>query len=149
MARAQKSNQIATVERQLAERFEMWGSLGADLDKCPVRQVLDKLGDKWTVLILLAMCGRVVRFSQFQKSIPDISKRMLAQSLRQLERDGLISRKVFAAVPVRVEYKLTPLGQSFMTPVLGILQWVEQAQLQIVANRAHYDRDQGTSDEAV
>jgi DNA-binding HxlR family transcriptional regulator len=142
VARARKSNHQATAEEQLAERFELWGNSELDLEKCPVRQVLDKLGDKWTVLILLAMCRRVVRFSQLQRAIPDISKRMLAQSLRQLERDGLISREVFATVPARVEYTLTALGQSLMTPILGILQWVEQAQAQIAANRDRYDRSQ-------
>lgn len=142
MARARKSNHQATAEEQLAERFELWGNSGVHLEKCPVRQILDKLGDKWTVLILLAMCRRVVRFSQLQRAIPDISKRMLAQSLRQLERDGIISREVFATVPVRVEYKLTTLGQSFMAPILGILQWVEQSQSEIFANRELYDRSQ-------
>lgn len=142
MARERKSNHQMTAEEELAERFELWGNADVDLENCPVRQVLDKLGDKWTVLILLAMCRRVVRFSQLQRAIPDISKRMLAQSLRQLERDGLISRKVFATVPARVEYTLTALGQSFMTPILGILQWVEKAQAEIVASRERYEHAQ-------
>lgn len=142
MAREPRSNQSNSAEQALAERFESWGSMELDGSACPVRAVLDQLGDKWTVLILMALCRRVVRFSQLQRSIPDISKRMLTQSLRSLERDGLVSREVFASVPPRVEYKLTPLGQSFLAPVLGILQWAEQSHPEIRENRQRYDQTQ-------
>lgn len=146
MARAQIGNQQmkkkqSQAERSLAERFAQWQSHQGDFENCPVRGILDRLGDKWTVLILIALCGQVLRFSQLQRAIPDISKRMLAQSLRQLERDGMILRRIFPTIPPHVEYELTPFGKSFLEPLLGILRWSENAHPTILASRQRYDHE--------
>lgn len=146
MAREQISNhqakeKLSRAEQGLAERFALWQSLQLDVENCPVREILDRLGDKWTVLILIALCRQVLRFSQLQRSIPDISKRMLTQSLRMLERDGMITRRVFPTIPPHVEYELTKFGKSFLEPLLGILRWTEKAQSSIHANRQSYDRE--------
>lgn len=144
MAKEQISNRqtkkkLSLAERGLAERFAQWKNLQSDFENCPVREILDRLGDKWTVLILIALCGQVLRFSQLQRSIPDVSKRMLTQSLRLLERDGLILRRAFPTIPPHVEYELTEFGKTFLEPLLGILRWSENAQSIILANRQHYD----------
>jgi len=90
---------------------------------CPVRDVMDHIGDKWSSLLLFALAARPHRFGELKRAVPDISQRMLTQSLRDLQRDGLISRHVFATVPPSVEYRLTPLGRSFLKPLIGLVRW--------------------------
>jgi DNA-binding HxlR family transcriptional regulator len=80
------------------------------VENCPIRDVLDRLGDRWTVLVLHELSAGTLRFSEIRKRIADISPRMLAQTLRHLEQDGLVSREVFPTVPPRVDYALTSLG---------------------------------------
>ncbi|MFZ6758351.1 winged helix-turn-helix transcriptional regulator [Undibacterium sp. Ji50W] len=101
--------------------------LASDFDPamCPVRNVLDHISTKWTPLILLTLQSGALRFSQLHKQVPDISKRMLTQSLRDLERDGLLSRKVFPTKPPSVEYELTELGVSVMVPMGALVDWAE------------------------
>ena len=83
------------------------------LDACqPVRLILSRIGDKWSVLIVMALCGGPRRFNELKRSIDGISQRMLTLTLRSMERDGLITREVFPTTPPRVEYALTALGQS-------------------------------------
>src|SRR5689334_23150844 len=103
------SNAAATAHREL----EAWRSKGgaAPLDEvCPVRGVLDKLGDKWSMLVVLELSGGEKRFNEIRRLIPDISQKMLTQTLRLLQRDGLIEREVFPTVPPSVSYRLSPLG---------------------------------------
>lgn len=108
-------------------------------DRCPIRDVLDRLGDRWTTLVLLTLEeGGTLRFSQLKAGIEDISQRMLAQTLRRLEQDGLVSRTVYATVPPRVEYTLTPLGQSFMAPVHGLIRWAGEHHEQVRSARQAY-----------
>ena len=83
-------------------------------DRCPTRQVLDRIADKWTVMIVARLAQRTLRFGALKRDIGGISQKMLAQTLRGLERDGLVARTVFAEVPARVEYSLTPLGQTLV-----------------------------------
>jgi DNA-binding HxlR family transcriptional regulator len=90
---------------------------------CPVRDVLDHIGDKWTTLIVLTLSARPYRFGELRRSIPDISQRMLTQTLRDLQRDGLVSRHVFPTLPPSVEYRLTPLGTSLLAPLSELIQW--------------------------
>jgi DNA-binding HxlR family transcriptional regulator len=90
---------------------------------CPVRDVLDHIGDKWTTLIVLTLSERPYRFGELRRSIPDISQRMLTQTLRDLQRDGLVSRHVFPTLPPSVEYKLTPLGTSLLAPLAELIGW--------------------------
>jgi DNA-binding HxlR family transcriptional regulator len=95
---------------ELAQKFAEWQARKLDGSLCPVRDVLDRVGDKWTMLVLIAMAGHSLRFSKLHRAVPDISKRMLTQTLRDLERDGLVLRRVFPTKPPSVEYELTDLG---------------------------------------
>ena len=101
------------------------GATADDPMRCPVRQVLDKIGDKWSVLLIITLAKRSHRFGQLRRAIPDISQRMLTQTLRDLQRDGLVSRHVHPTVPPSVEYRLTPLGQSLMEPLSHLIRWSE------------------------
>lgn len=106
---------------------------------CPIRDVLDRIGDRWSVLVLLKLeANGSVRFSSLNSLIPDISKRMLASTLRRLEQDGLVLRTVFAVIPSRVDYALTPLGRSFLTPMHGLVDWAKSNQESVYAARAAY-----------
>jgi DNA-binding HxlR family transcriptional regulator len=92
--------------------------------KCPIRDVLGRLGDRWTILILDELRQEpALRFSQIAARVGDISERMLAQTLRHLEEDGLVSRTVYPTTPQRVDYSLTPLGHSLIGPLSGMIGW--------------------------
>ncbi|HVZ02542.1 MAG TPA: helix-turn-helix domain-containing protein [Dongiaceae bacterium] len=123
----------------LAERFQVWQASSFDLTLCPVRDVLDRVGDKWTTLMLIALTAGPMRFGALRRAVPDISKRMLTQSLRCLERDGMISRQVFPTKPPSVEYRLTPLGQSILEPLAQLVSWAEARHGDIKAARARFD----------
>lgn len=94
-------------------------------EDCPTRRVLDFIGDKWSVLIIGLLEAKPQRFSELQRSIGGISQKMLAQTLRTLERDGLVERTVYAEVPPRVTYALTPLGETLCAPLAAIRVWAE------------------------
>lgn len=104
-----------------------------------VRDVLSRVGDKWSLIVVNRLDAGPRRFTAIQDEIEGISHRMLTRTLRGLERDGLVSRHVFAEVPPRVEYALTPLGRSFGEPVRAIVEWVEAHQQTVEANRAEFD----------
>lgn len=105
------------------DRLQLWKDEGQDLANCPVRHVLDHLAAKWTTLILLELAQGPARFNAIGRALPDISKRMLTQSLRDLERDGLIAREVFPTKPPSVEYQLTEMGQSLLGPLGVLIDW--------------------------
>ena len=90
---------------------------------CPSRQVFDLIGERWAALVLLALHGQPQRFSALRRWIEGISQKMLTQTLRACERDGLVRREAFATVPVTVEYSLTPLGESFCEVIEGLRAW--------------------------
>ncbi|ATS37367.2 helix-turn-helix transcriptional regulator [Xanthomonas campestris pv. trichodesmae] len=113
-----------------------------DATKCPVRDVLDQIGDKWTLLILLTLIPGPSRFSAIQRAVPDISKRMLTQTLRNLERNGMITRKVYATKPPSVEYALSKLGIALLGPVSQLLTWAGENHGSIRAARERFDRAQ-------
>jgi DNA-binding HxlR family transcriptional regulator len=98
---------------------------GFDPGNCPVRDVLGHLGDKWSTLIIGLLGDKAHRFGELRRAIPDISQRMLTQTLKDLQRDGLVDRTVFATVPPSVEYRLTPLGQSLLRPLGILIEWAE------------------------
>jgi DNA-binding HxlR family transcriptional regulator len=114
-------------------------ALGVRASDCPVRDVLDRIGDKWSTLLLLALAAEPLRFSALHRAVPDISKRVLTQTLRHLERDGLIQRTVYPTKPPSVEYKLTPLSQSLMGPLGTLLGWAEKSHADIRAARKRFD----------
>lgn len=104
------------------------------------------IGDKWTLVVIAALVEREERFTTLLRRIDGISHRMLAKTLRDLERDGLVSRTVHAEVPPRVEYGLTPLGRTLLTPIDGLVRWVDEHGATVLANRAAYgSREQPTS----
>jgi DNA-binding HxlR family transcriptional regulator len=101
-----------------------------------IREVLDRIGDKWTVLIISTLGENVLRYSELHASVPGISQRMLTQTLKKLERDGLIMRTAYAEVPPRVEYELTDLGRSLMNAVMAMAGWAATHHSEIASNRA-------------
>jgi DNA-binding HxlR family transcriptional regulator len=110
---------------------------------CPLREVLDRIGDKWSVLVISVLGDGRQRFSDLQRGIDGgISQRMLTRTLRSLERDGLVTRTVHPEVPPRVEYDLTPLGRTLLGPVNMLADWADEHRPVIRANRRHYDTEQ-------
>lgn len=106
--------------------------------QCPVRDVLDRLGDRWSTLVLQALAGGPQRFSALQRAIDDVSKRMLAKTLRTLEEDGLVARTVFPTKPPAVEYALTTLGSSFVPHIDALVAWADHHHDAIRAARARF-----------
>lgn len=106
-------------------------------ERCPVRNILSRLGDKWTMLVMLALqANGTMRFGEIQKSIDDISHRMLAVTLRMLETDGMVVRTVYAEVPPRVEYALTQRGLSLMPHIQALVEWAQENIDGIFADRS-------------
>ncbi len=108
------------------------------INHCPIRNVLDRLGDQWTILVLLELAKGTCRFTVLRRAIPDISPRMLSLTVRRLEQDGLISRQVFPTIPPRVEYSITPLGKSFMDSLTGVVHWAAEHFSEVLAARDAY-----------
>jgi DNA-binding HxlR family transcriptional regulator len=106
---------------------------------CPGRQILDRIGDTWSVLIMLALADGPRRYSQLAARIGGISPKMLTQTLRGLERDGMISRTVFAVVPPRVDYALTELGGSLLGPLGALERWARAHMSDVASARTSYD----------
>ena len=110
-----------------------------DSSGCPVRTVLDRFGDKWSVLIILNLgYGGTLRFTELKSQIEGISQRMLTVTLRSLEQDGLVVRTVYPEVPPRVEYGLTPLGYGLLEQMLALANWSSAPMADILAARARY-----------
>ncbi|WP_137844410.1 helix-turn-helix domain-containing protein [Microbacterium sp. 2FI] len=104
-----------------------------------IRDVLDRVGDKWSLLVVATLRDERLRFSELQRHIPGISQRMLTLTVRQLERDGLITRTVYAEVPPRVEYELTDLGGTLITLAMALADWAIENHPHIEESRAAYD----------
>ncbi|MFE7130297.1 winged helix-turn-helix transcriptional regulator [Streptomyces sp. NPDC057638] len=109
-------------------------------EDCEVRQILDRVADKWSLLVIALLDCRVMRFTELRREINGVSQRMLTVTLRHLERDGLVRRTVHPVVPPRVEYALTPLGRTLHTTIRSLVLWTEEHQQEIAAARASYDR---------
>ena len=128
-----------THNSSLARSFDVWRANGLDPAACPVRDVLDRIGDKWTMLIVAALATAPRRFGELQRAVPDISKRMLTQTLRGLERDGLATRHVFPTKPPSVEYRLSVLGMSVLSPLAALVDWAERSHADILHARGQFD----------
>lgn len=110
------------------------------IEICPIRNVVARFGDKWSLLVLLVINGKgVVRFNELGRLIPDISTRVLSTTLKTLEADGLIDRKVYAQVPPKVEYTLTPTGESLIPPIMQLTEWAQKNIKKVMAHRKKYD----------
>lgn len=120
-------------------RLDAWKALGFDPSNCPVRQVLDHVAAKWPTLVLMELGHGPQRFNALFRILPDISKRMLAQSLRDLERDGLVRREVFDTKPPGVSYSLTDIGRSFLSRVLTLVDWADENMPAILAARSEFE----------
>jgi DNA-binding HxlR family transcriptional regulator len=104
--------------------------------RCPSRLVLDRIADKWTALTIQILAGGTMRYAALQREIGGISQKMLTQTLRSLERDGLVQRTVHPVVPPKVEYSLTRLGRTLIEPLQGLCRWSEKHLAELQANRA-------------
>ncbi len=111
------------------------------LDMCPIRAVISRVSGKWPLLVVAHLSFGKHRFSELLNGIPDISQRMLTQTLRTLERDGLVNRSVTASIPPRVDYELTELGESLLPAVQSLMQWGFENRKDIEANHAVHDQD--------
>lgn len=111
--------------------------------ECPTRHLLDRISDKWVSLLINALAERPQRYADLSRRVAGISQKMLTQTLRNLERDGLVSRTVTPAVPVRVEYALTPLGLGLLPVMRAIMRWAETNMDEVLAARADYDAANG------
>ena len=109
-------------------------------NQCPARMVFDRIADKWSLLILDRLQGEPIRFNQLKRDIKGVSQKVLSQTLKKLERDGLISRKAYATVPVTVEYALTPLGETLTETVSNIAHWAEHNMPAILEAQQVYDQ---------
>jgi DNA-binding HxlR family transcriptional regulator len=119
----------------------MAGRPDGTLEDCPVRGVLDKVGDKWSMLVVLTLSGGKLRFNELRRRIPDISQKMLTQTLRELQRDGLVARHVHPTVPPSVEYELTGLGASLLVPFGHLVIWADANAAAIARARSQFDLD--------
>ena len=105
---------------------------------CPTRQVLDCIANKWTVLIIRRLADGTLRFAQLRRAVDGISQKVLTNTLRDLERDGIVTRRIYATVPPKVEYSLTNLGRSLCNLVEGICTWAEANIEQVQSAREAY-----------
>lgn len=117
------------------------GNDTASLADCPVRSVIDHIGGKWSTLLLILLWERPYRFGELRRLVPDISQRMLTQTLRELQRDGYVLRTVFPTKPPSVEYRLTDLGQSLFKALAGLLEWAEMNFLAVREARQRFDAE--------
>ncbi|MEU0006661.1 helix-turn-helix domain-containing protein [Streptomyces sp. NPDC006314] len=113
----------------------------AFLRSCPTNQLLGRLSDKWVGLVVAALAAGPMRYSDLGRKIAGVSPKMLTQTLRALERDGIISRTVTPSVPVRVDYALTPLGTSLACLLTAVKEWAENHFEEVRAAREHYDEE--------
>lgn len=116
---------------------------------CPTRVLLDRIGDKWSVLVILSLTDGPRRFTELRRGIGGVTPKVLTQTLRAMERDGLITRRIYAEVPPRVEYDMTPLGRSLHDPIRAITDWAEDHIDEVVTSRKDHDADHDRQDRRV
>ena len=112
---------------------------------CPIRDVLDRVGDTWSILVIINLQPAPMRFNALKRAIEGISQRMLTQTLRSLERDGIVERTVHPTVPPKVEYSLTPIGESLAATLGGLRAWAERNIEAVMSNRESFDQAAGAN----
>jgi DNA-binding HxlR family transcriptional regulator len=128
------------IEETACPTADMHAMCAPGLDRgAGIRDILARIGDKWSLLVMGMLDDGAQRFTVLHKSVPGISQRMLTLTLRHLERDGLVSRTVYAEVPPRVEYEVTELGRTLIQPVMALAVWANEHQSELRANRDAYD----------
>jgi DNA-binding HxlR family transcriptional regulator len=128
------SSEVTVADDDCWDAFQ-WDSR----EDCEVRQILDRIADKWSLLVISLLEERTLRFNELRREIDGISQRMLTVTLRQLERDGLVCRTVYPVVPPRVEYCLSPLGATLLGTIQALVVWTETHQPEIAQARAEFD----------
>ncbi|MBY0301660.1 MAG: helix-turn-helix transcriptional regulator [Sphingomonas ginsenosidimutans] len=123
----------------VTERLPEWTRGDVFAAQCPTRQLLDRVGDKWSVLVLILLADRDCRFNELKRQVGGISQKMLSQTLRALERDGLVRRDVAPTMPVTVSYALTPLGADLIAALRLMIDWAETRMPDVVVARRRYD----------
>ena len=114
------------------------------IEICPIRNVVARFGDKWSLLVLLVIDGEgIVRFNELGRMIPDISTRVLSTTLKTLEADGLIGRKIYAQVPPKVEYSLTDTGKSLIPLIMQLTEWAQTNMKKVMAHRREFETATG------
>ena len=114
------------------------------IEICLIRNVVARFGNKWSLLVLLVIHGEgVVRFNELGRMIPDISTRVLSTTLKSLEADGLIDRKIYAQVPPKVEYTLTETGKSLIPLIMQLTEWAQKNMKRVMAHREQYETSNG------
>ena len=111
------------------------------VEDCPAREILDRVGDKWSVLVIVLLGQHTHRFNELHRAVEGISQRMLTLTVRALQRDGLVSRTVYATVPARVDYELTELGRTLLVPLGALYDWANMHRDDIQAARKRYDHE--------
>jgi DNA-binding HxlR family transcriptional regulator len=127
------------------EVYRAMAGPGADLADCPIRDVIQGINGRWASLLASALAERAYRFGELRRLLPDISQRMLTQTLRDLQRDGYVHREVFPTKPPSVEYSLTDLGRSMHGALAVLLQWAETNHDAVRASRSRFDAGEGSS----
>nr|WP_295885881.1 helix-turn-helix domain-containing protein [uncultured Devosia sp.] len=131
---------MRNTSEEAALYIEKWNaSLGGLTSDCPVRGVLDKISDKWSMLLVMTLASGPKRFNQIRREVPDISQKMLTQTLRDLQRDGMVARRVFDTKPPSVEYRLTPLGASIIVPFGHLISWASENHPHIQQARVEFE----------
>lgn len=117
---------------------------GSIIEMCPVRNVIARFGNKWALLIVLIIGEQgVVRFNELSRLIPDVSSRVLSSTLRTLEADGFINRKVYAVVPPKVEYRLIDVGKSLLPLIQQLTEWAQTNMKKVLTHRKEYEQTEG------
>jgi DNA-binding HxlR family transcriptional regulator len=124
---------------KIAAHMAVPDRIGAEQPLCELREVLDRVGDKWSVLLMAVLGGGPRRYSELRRSVDGISQRMLTLTLRSLERDGLVLRTVRPSTPPQVSYELTAVGETLSAEVTGLIRWAEQHREYIGSSRRVYD----------
>jgi len=129
---------MVTMDRRARRHIQVPNS--HERDRClATREVLSRIGHKWSILIVAMLGEGPARFSELRRAIEAISQRMLTRTLRGLEQDGLVSRKVYPTIPPRVEYKLTELGRDLLVPIHALVDWADKNRARIQAARDRFD----------
>ncbi len=131
---------MTAIEETLTAYESTCSGVSADT-QAAIRDVLNRIGDKWSLLVIATLSARTLRFGELQSHVPGISQRMLTLTLRQLERDGLVTRRAFAEVPPRVEYALTARGATLIAPASALAEWAIGNYPGILTSRAAYDAE--------
>ncbi|MGW2562259.1 winged helix-turn-helix transcriptional regulator [Streptomyces sp. NPDC001514] len=124
---------------RFAAHIDVRGRIGHDHRVCRLRDVLDRVGDRWSVLVMAVLRGGPMRYSDVRRRIDGISQRMLTLTLRSLERDGLVVRTVTPSTPPRVDYALTPAGRTLTEAVASLILWADQNREHISQSRRRFD----------